>query len=131
MRARRSVRSLQETLTTLHEHFCQTTCDGGRSAEYRRGHRAGLSYARLCVLDELATDAAMGGARIENPHRGWEEVVLAAIAQRLGLEYDTCRAPSGDQFGAGYRAGVEVARNYTTLVRETFVLSDQLSQAVR
>lgn len=78
-----------------------------RSAAYRKGYAAALRYARICVLDQMAS-AAMDFA--DGRHRARTLAALRTIAQRLSEEL---RTDLEDDVAAGYRDGIRVALDLT------------------
>ena len=106
-------RTLTEMLTGLHEHFSVIACGPGESDEYRRGHAAGMGFARLCVLDQLA-GASITSRAEQNPsrRRRRELAALRAIRDRLGEEGGSVASAGLDAHGAVYRAGLAAARAY-------------------
>lgn len=124
----RGNRTLAEVLAALHEHFSATARLDRRAKLFRIGHDAGMRFARICVLDTLASEAAHIGACEHNarPHRRREQASVQSIQARLTSELDT--ATTGDpEYDAGYRTGVQLALRYLALARSALDLDEAAS----
>lgn len=89
---------------------------GERSAAYREGHSAALRYARICVLDQMAsaamdfTDTSDNGEHRSERHRARTLAALRTISQRLS---DALHTNPEDDVAAGYRDGILIALDLT------------------
>ncbi|MGV0579847.1 hypothetical protein ABQF17_17640 [Mycolicibacterium elephantis] len=87
-----------------------------RSAAYRKGYSAALRYARICVLDQMAsaamdfTDASHNGDHRPERHRARTLAALRTISQRLS---DALHTNPEDDVAAGYRDGILIALDLT------------------
>ncbi|PYE12754.1 hypothetical protein DFR67_12033 [Williamsia limnetica] len=119
----RGNRTLAQLLAALHEHFSTTARLDRRASLFCVGHEAGMRFARICVLDTLAsevghTDASIPRGRSDGRR---ERANLQAIGDRLTSALST--APKRDpEYDAGYRTGVELALRYLALAHSTLDL---------
>ncbi|MDQ2637837.1 MAG: hypothetical protein M3Y83_13255 [Actinomycetota bacterium] len=103
---------LEKALVKACDDVANTSTAGERSAAYRKGYTTALRFARICVLDQIAS-AAIDFTNISGNGDGRSErdrsrtlAALGTISQRLS---EALRAqPEGD-VAAGYRAGIRAA----------------------
>lgn len=106
-------KSVDDLLAVVHEHFSFTAIPKSNAGKFQRGHRAGMTYSRLCVVDALtaasADDAAQRHDRVP--------IVLDDVAARLADEHASTVAGDDNSFVDGYRAGIEVVMRYLGMAR--------------
>lgn len=92
------------------------TSTAERSAAYRKGYTAAFRFARICVLDQIAS-AAMGFTNVSSNgdgrsarNRNRTLGALGTISQRLS---GALRAQPEDDVAAGYRDGIHAALELT------------------
>ncbi|MBD0862637.1 hypothetical protein IA539_15680 [Gordonia sp. zg691] len=109
-----------EVLAYLLDRFSSTHVEE-RPNGLRRGYRAGMTFARVCVLDELTTeavrtDAFFGAAGIRQGRRR-EFDALQGLEDRLVREGLWAAEADDSEFGEGYRAALAIARDHLELAR--------------
>lgn len=121
-------RTLTEVLTFLHEHFSEAVRRDDRSEKFRRGHRAGMTFARVCVLDELTAEAIRSSVKLTSTAargRVRERVVLRDVEARLRHERDSSSPSTATEFSDGYSCGIQSAIDYLGTARAALDLSEQ------
>ncbi len=108
--------ALEKALVKACDDVANASAAGDRSAAYRKGYTAALRYARICVLDQIASAAMDFMKASRNGDRRWERhrtrtlAALRTISQRLS---EALRANPEDDVAAGYRDGILVALELT------------------
>lgn len=107
---------LEKALVKACAEVANASTAGERGAAYRKGRTAALRFARICVLDQMAS-AAMDFTNVSGNGDGRSErdrnrtlAALGTISQRLS---EALRAHPEDDVAAGYRDGIRAALELT------------------
>lgn len=105
--------TVHAVLRQLLDDLTEVSAPQDRSAAYRVGFNAGIRFARICVLDEIAAASgyvdrvAMSNGIRRNRERVLIRAAVRTIERRLAAEVT---ARNGDDGAAGYRDAIAVAR---------------------
>lgn len=114
-------RNLADVLSFLHERFSAMARNEESMSEFRRGYRAGMTFARVCVLDELTVetlraDAAFGdGATASDRRRAFDAV--QGLEDRIRDETRWVADAEDRDFHLGYQAALQIAGDYVEFAR--------------
>lgn len=117
---------LAEVLAYLHDRFSTLAAVERPQSELLRGFRAGMTYARVCVLDEITTeslrpDAFVGAAVLSGGLRR-DFDIIQGLLDRLEREGRWAADADDSEFQVGYHAALGIARHHLDVARRTLDL---------
>ncbi len=119
---------LAEVLTYLHDRFSTLAAVERPQLELLRGFRAGMTFARVCVLDEITTESlrpdAFVGAAVYSGGLRRDFDIIQGLADRLEREGRWAADPDDSEFRVGYHAALGIARHHLDVARRTLDIQE-------
>ncbi|MCV7282914.1 hypothetical protein H7J88_25075 [Mycolicibacterium flavescens] len=113
--------TVHEALRRLLDELAEASPPAERGPAYRAGFSAGIRFARICVLDEIA--AASGYldriAMTNGSRRDRESVRIRAAVRTIGRRLGNEIALGDDDGADGYRDAIAVAQEVVSGLRAT------------
>ncbi|UOG21864.1 hypothetical protein MTX80_01575 [Gordonia amicalis] len=119
---------LVEVLTYLHDRFSALATVEQPQSELLRGFRAGMTFARICVLDEITTESlrpdAFVGAAVFSGGLRRDFDVVQGLVDRLEREGRWAADADDSEFRVGYYAALGIARDHLDVARRTLDIGE-------
>lgn len=114
---------LAEVLTSLYDRLSTLAAVERPQSELLRGFRAGMTFARVCVLDVITTeslrpDAFVGAAVLSGGLRRDFDIVQGLV-DRIEREGRWAADADDSEFRVGYHAALGIARHHLDVARRT------------
>ncbi|MEO9328908.1 hypothetical protein [Gordonia aurantiaca] len=124
---------IADVLSYLHDRFSSLGDEG--TCELLRGYRAGLTFARVCVVDALTSESLRADGFIGvNGSAGdlrREFETLQGLEDRLEQERCWAVGADGSEFRVGYLAALGIARDHLEVARRMLDVQQPPSGAHR